>query len=173
MPRSSTNLFPSGFLTKRVIVWKLKGLLQSSICATCHAYFISLDLIITKNILWGVLIMNFLITQCSPASCYFLLFRFKYILQHPTLKHPQPTFFLNVTNFHIPIKQQKDYSSLHYILCNLQKKIETETIQEQTAAGISWNSSASNFIINAIFISQCNLQISGFFHIFRDFISYF
>jgi hypothetical protein len=44
------------------------------------------------NIWWRVQIKKLLIMQSSPASCYFLLFRVKYSLLHPVLKHPQSMF---------------------------------------------------------------------------------
>jgi hypothetical protein len=31
--------------------------------------------------------------RLSPLTCYLVPFRPKYSLQHPILKHPQPTFF--------------------------------------------------------------------------------
>jgi hypothetical protein len=41
---------------------------------------------------WGVQIFKLLIVYFSPLSFYLVPVRLKYYLQHPILKHPQPTF---------------------------------------------------------------------------------
>ena len=52
------------------------------------------------NILLAVQIMKLLHTHFSPASCYFLPPRPKYLPQHPILTYPQSMFFLNVRDQH-------------------------------------------------------------------------
>ena len=58
--------------------------------ATYSAHLIFLDLI---TLLREVRIMNFHTVQLSPAPCYFVPHRPKYLNQHPTPKHSQPMFF--------------------------------------------------------------------------------
>jgi hypothetical protein len=50
----------------------------------------------TKNILWWVQVMKFLLMQCSPLSCCLVPLRHKYPSQHPILEHPQSLFSLSV-----------------------------------------------------------------------------
>ena len=59
--------------------------------------------------------MKLLHTHFSPASCYFLPPRPKYLPQHPILKYPQPTF---LTNIHA----QTQHANLYFFSPNGSKR---------------------------------------------------
>jgi len=44
-----------------------------------------------NNIGWAVLINTFIIMYFSPLPCYLFPLKHQHLLQHPILKHPQPT----------------------------------------------------------------------------------
>jgi len=51
-----------------------------------------------NNIGWAIQIIQLLVMQLPPLSFYLVPLRPKFSPQHPILKHPQPTFSLNVSD---------------------------------------------------------------------------
>jgi len=81
-----SGLFPLGFPTKILYV----PLPPHTYYMLCPSHYSGFDHL--KNIWCGVQIIQLLIMQSSPLSCYVIPLRSIYLPQCPVLKHPQPTF---------------------------------------------------------------------------------
>jgi len=104
------GFFPSGFPTKT-----LYTPLLYPIRTTCPVHFILLDFN-TPTIWWAVQIIKLLITKFSPLTCYLAPLRSKRSPEHPTLEHPQFTFFPQCNEVLHPYKARGKITGLFILI---------------------------------------------------------
>jgi hypothetical protein len=106
--------------------------------------------------------------QSSPASCHFLLFRYKYSPQHPLLKHYLHSS-LSVRD-HIS-HQYKTTGNIMVLYILIFKFLESRW-KDRMVSSISWISSALNLFVHVILICYCCSQIFELWQIFKRFFTY-
>jgi hypothetical protein len=107
-----SRLFPSGFPTKTPCAPLLSPHTHYMPSPSHSSRFYH-----PNNTGWAVQITRFLNMQFYPLSCYLVPLRPKYYLEHPILRHPQPTFLPQCERpyfTHIQNNRQ-NYSSILYI----------------------------------------------------------